>query len=105
LLYPLQTYSPAFKHADLRVVAVDPAGFKAAEDSILVAADAEGRNPTQIPLGFLREIKETRGGHEFTRFYGKPIAWMAPFMAQGKRVKRIIERSDSGPGRTLYERN
>ena len=37
--------------------------------------------------------------------YGRPVTWMAPFMAQGKRVRRIIERSDGGNSRTLYERN
>jgi hypothetical protein len=50
-------------------------------------------------------VSETRGGHEYTKFYGRPISWMAPFMTQGMRVRKIIERSDSGPGRTLYERN
>jgi hypothetical protein len=34
----------------------------------------------------------------------RPITWMNPFMVQGKRIKRIIERSDSGNSRTLYER-
>jgi hypothetical protein len=34
-----------------------------------------------------------------------PISWMAAYAAAGKRIKRIVERSDSGGNRTLYERN
>ena len=98
--------SEHFKHSDLRVLAVDPAGFRTAEDSIYAAAGAEGRNPKSVPPGVLREHSETRHGHTYTKFFGRPITWMAPMMHQGKRVKRIIERrdNDSGPGRTLYER-
>jgi len=56
-------------------------------------------------MGILREHSETKNGHVYARFFGRPIIWMAPMMIQGKRVKRIIERSDNGgPGRTLYER-
>jgi hypothetical protein len=104
LLVPFQQFSPAFKHADLRVLAVDPAGFNHAEKTILADAEAEGRNPMRVPPGTLREHVETRGGHQYTKFFGRPIAWMGPMMIQGKRVKRIIERSDSGNSRTLYER-
>jgi hypothetical protein len=103
---PFQKYSPAFRHADLRVLAVDAAGFLAAEDAIYQAATDEGKNPKNVPLGVLREHSETRGGHVYTRFHGRPISWMNQFMIQGKRVKRIIERNDhnGGPNRTLYER-
>jgi hypothetical protein len=105
LLEPLKKHSRLFKLADLRVVAVDPASFKAAEDDIYSCAESEAKNPTSVPVGFLREVKEERGGHVYTKFYGKPIAWMSHFMVPGKRVKRIIERSDSGNSRVVYERN
>ena len=55
-------------------------------------------------MGTLIERTETKGGHQYTRFFGRPISWMGPMMMQGKRVKRIIEQSDSGNSRTLYER-
>src|SRR5262245_39306611 len=30
-------------------------------------------------------------------------SWMLPFMVPGKRVLKIVERADTGPGRVLYE--
>ena len=65
LLNPFKHMSSAFRHADLRVLAVDPAGFKAAEDTIYADAESEGRNPTRVPLGVLREHVETQGGHVY----------------------------------------
>lgn len=73
---------PAFKHADLRIVPVDPASFKRAEDSILVAAEAEGQNPTQTPLGFLR----------YTKFYGRPKAWMPDYIGSTRFQQMINPR-------------
>jgi len=105
LLLPLQKHSRAFKLADLRVVAVDAAAFKTAENEIYDSAVAAGTRNDNVPVGFLRETTETRGGHQYTKFYGQPKAWMTAFAPPGKRIKRIIERNDSnGPGRTLYER-
>lgn len=102
LLNPFKHLSGAFKNADLHVLAVDPAGFKAAEDAIYQSAEDEGRNPKSVPPGILREHSETKNGHTYTKFFGRPITWMAPMIVQGKRIKRIIERSDNGgPGRTL----
>jgi hypothetical protein len=39
LLTPFKHMSPAFKNADLRVLAVDPAGFNAAEATIYTDAE------------------------------------------------------------------
>lgn len=100
-----QSLSPIYRDVDLKVLQkADGIAFNAAIADILVRADSEGRRPTRVPLGTLIERTESKNGHQFTKFYGSPLSWMAPFMATGKRVKRIIERSDSGPGRTLYER-
>jgi hypothetical protein len=96
LLQPLKHMSAHFKHADLRVLAVDGAGFKVAEDSIYSAAEQEGRNPKSIPPGILREQVETKHGHTYTKFFGRPSTWMAPMMGRGQKVKRIVERNDSG---------
>lgn len=104
LLTPLQRFSEVFKHADLRVAQVDPIAFGAIEQDIFKAAADAYKNPATVPLGHLREHVETRGGHTYTKFIGRPISWMSAFAPHGKRVKRIIERADAGPGRTLYER-
>jgi hypothetical protein len=54
LLNPFKHMSPAFKISDLRVLAVDAAGFEAAEATIYADAESEGRNPTNVPIGILR---------------------------------------------------
>jgi hypothetical protein len=104
LLHPLQPHSATYKHSDLRVAQVDPVAFDAIEKDIYASAEQGFKNPATVPFGHLREHKETRGGHEYTKFIGRPISWMAAFAPPGKRVRRIIERSDSN-NRTLYERN
>jgi hypothetical protein len=104
LLTPLQRFSPTFKDADLRVAQVDPVAFDAIEKDIYKCAADAFKNPETVPLGHLREHVETRGGHIYTKFYGRPVSWMAAFAPKGKRIRRIIERSDSGASRTLYER-
>jgi hypothetical protein len=101
---PWQSLSPTFRDVDLRVLQkADGIAFNAAINDILKYADAEGRRPTRVPLGVLIERSETKRGHIHTKFYGSPKSWMAPFMVPGKRVRRITERSDSGPGRVIYE--
>jgi hypothetical protein len=104
LLIPYQHYSPVFAKSNLKVLAVDDAAFNHAEDEILKAAFDAVRDPSTVPLGILREEVTTRNGHTTTRFHGRPISWMAPFMARGQRVKRITERNDSGGvGKVHYE--
>ena len=95
LLISLQPFSPTYKLADLRVLAVDNAGFEVAERAIYQAAADEAVNPRSVPLGTLREIVETRGGHTYTKFYGTPKAWMAPFMPNGRLVNQITVRQDN----------
>ena len=100
-----QHLSPAFKNSDFKVLQLaDGVAFNVAIEDIMARADKEGRNPSQIPAGYLAERSEVKGGHTFTKFYGRPSTWMNQFAPTGKRVRRIIERGDSGPGRTLYER-
>jgi hypothetical protein len=99
-----QKFSPAFKNSDLKVLQVaDSVAFNVAIEDILVRADKEGRNPTAIPVGYLAERSEVKGGHTFTRFYGRPSTWMNQFAPTGRRVRRIIERGQGGANRTLYE--
>jgi len=100
LLVPLQGFCAPFKHTDLKVVAVDNASLEPVERAIYTAAADEAINPKSVPLGTLREIVETRGGHTYAKFYGNPKAWMSGFMPQGRRVK-TIERN---PGTAIYQR-
>lgn len=102
LLIPLQGFCPTFKHSDLRVAVVDNAGFEPVERAIYKAAADEAVNPRSVPLGTLREIVETRGGHTYSKFYGNPKSWMAAYMPPGRMVRRITEhRGDSD--KTHYE--
>jgi hypothetical protein len=103
LLKPLQKYSDTFRNSDLRVVAVDPAAFNAVEDSIYKSAADAAKDPRTVPLGFLREHVEQRGGHSYTTFTGRPISWMSQFAPAGKRVRRVNQHSSNGgPSKVLY---
>jgi hypothetical protein len=105
VLVPLQHLSSVFKNADLKVVQVDAAAFKAAENDIFAAADAEARNPTHVPIGVLRQHVETKNGHTITKFYGRPMSWMHPMMPRGRLVTQISKAdSDSAKGQILYKR-
>ena len=78
--------------------------FNHVEEEILKAAFDAVRDPSTVPVGILREEVSTWNGHTYTKFHGRPLSWMAPYMVGGKRVRKIVERNDAnGPGRTLYE--
>jgi len=79
--------------------------FAVACDDILTAADKEARHPTQIPDGWLTERVEQRGGHTYTKFYGRPKAWMGQFMPQGRVVKNVRQVAPDGRIEgTLYQK-
>ena len=66
-----QKLSPAFKNSDLNVLqAADSVASNVAVEDILARADKEGRHPRRILMGHLVERTETRGGHQYTKFYG-----------------------------------
>jgi hypothetical protein len=46
--------------------------------------------------GDLAQRVEQKGGHTFTRFYGRPSSWMNAFAPQGKLVRRIKRMDDHG---------
>jgi hypothetical protein len=94
---PYQDLSAEFKHADLKTLSIaDGVSFNHVINSILTAADAEGRRPTRVPMGFLAERVTTRNGHTETRFYGKPSSWMSQFAPPGRVVKRINRLDSNG---------
>ena len=105
LLRPYQHHSAPFAKANLKVLAVDDAAFNHAEAEIWKVASDAVRDPSSVAYGVLRESTETKGGHTYVRFYGATSSWMDQFRPTygRRRVKRIIERGDSGT-RTLYER-
>jgi hypothetical protein len=103
LLKPLQKYSDTFKNSDLRVVAIDPAAFMVVEDSIYKSATDAAKDPRTVPIGYLREHVEQRGGHTYTTFTGRPISWMSQFAPSGKRIKRVNQHiSNGGPSNVLF---
>jgi hypothetical protein len=104
LLTPLQPLSDQYRNIDLRVAQVDPVNFDIAEDAIYKHAEDSIKDPRTVKVGHLRELTETRGGHTFTTFVGTPKSWMSAFAPPGRRVRKIIQRSDSGHETTLYQR-
>lgn len=46
--------------------------------------------------GDLDELAEQRGGHTFTRFYGRPRSWMSGFAPRGAVVKSIRQMASDG---------
>jgi hypothetical protein len=63
-------HSKLFKNVDLKVLQfADSAAFSTAIAEILVSA-------TAIPAGFLAQPLENKSGHNYTRFFGRPSAWM-----------------------------
>jgi hypothetical protein len=94
---PWQSLSPTYASADLNVLQVaDGIAFNAAIDDVLKCARAEGQRPTRVPLGYLAERVETKGGHTITRFYDRPQSWMDQFMPRGARVKRMHRLDSEG---------
>lgn len=104
LLMPLQIHSKVFRHANLQVAQHDPISFDAIENDIYKSAEDGAKDPTTVAVGQLRELVQTRGGHTYTKFVGRPISWMAAFMPQGRRVRKIIQRGDSGHETVLFQR-
>jgi hypothetical protein len=94
LLMPFQKHSKSFRNSDLRVVQVDSVAFDAVEDEVYKCAADAIRDPASVPVGHLREIVESKNGHTYTRFVGRPSAWMNQFSGRTRLVKNITVRSD-----------
>ena len=82
----LQDCSPQLRRANLD--GVPDAALGAVEDRIYQDALEASRQPAANPSGTLRPrtYKDTTG-HTVTEYYGDPMTWMAPFMAQGSAVR------------------
>lgn len=82
----LQDCSPQLRRANLD--AVPDAALGAIEDRIYQDALAASRQPDITPPGTLRpRTYQDVTGHTVTEYTGDPMAWMAPFMANGATVR------------------
>jgi hypothetical protein len=83
----LQRYSKAWREVPL--AGLFDQGLNIASDQIRADALEEGRRPTQVSPGVLREIRrDSDAGHRISEFYGEASAWMSqlPFGIPPKRV-------------------
>jgi hypothetical protein len=87
----LQPHSATLKEIDLAAISrADAKGFTALEDRVYADAATAARNPTDVPVGALREIRKRRpGGGEIIEFAGQPISWMASFMQPAQYLKGV----------------
>ena len=82
----LQDCSPQLRRANLD--AVPDAALGAVEERIYQDALAASRQPEVTPPGTLRpRTYQDVTGHTVTEYTGDPMAWMAPFMANGAAVR------------------
>ena len=82
----LQDCSPQLRRANLD--AVPDAALGAVEDRIYQDALEASRQPEVTPPGTLRpRTYQDVTGHTVTEYTGDPMAWMAPFMANGAAVR------------------
>ncbi len=82
----LQDCSPQLRRTNMD--AVPDAALGAIEDRIYQDALEASRQPTANPTGALRpHTYQDTTGHTVTEYFGDPMAWMAPFMAQGSAVR------------------
>lgn len=79
LLAKFQKHSARFK--DVPLNQLDGAVLDAIEKDIYADAQIAAKNPATPRVGVLVPYQETDpAGRTITKFYGDPLAWMAPFM-------------------------
>ncbi len=86
LAHGLREFSPQLRHTNMD--AVPDSALGAVEDRVYQDAMEAANKPAANPHGTLRPrsyIGPT--GHLTTEYYGDPLAWMAPFMAPGARMR------------------
>ncbi len=92
LIRKLQVHSPKWKDGNLPAIArADAKHFGHIEAEIYADAQAAAREPTDIPLGQLREVtkRDRMTGRVMHEFYGNPLTWMQQFMLPGQCATRI----------------
>ena len=87
----LKKHSAVWKGVDLDTIKSDEA-FDIAENQIMSDSMGVALNPTDIPVGVLREIKNRdKTGREISTFYGRSKDWMGSFSGPGRKA-RIVAR-------------
>lgn len=89
----LKPFSKTWKDAEMNIVAADDAAFNVIKDQIINEAIAVARSDASVPVGQLREVEKTEGGHTTREFFGEPLTWMEAFMPAHRFAK--IERQAS----------
>ena len=82
----LQRHAPAF--ADFDLGRADSVLLDVAEGRILAAAEQAARSGTETAAPLVKVEERDAAGRLVTKFYGDPLAWMAPFMS-GAAVCRV----------------
>jgi hypothetical protein len=95
MLSRVQEGAPGLK--DINVRDARGSALDLLEKQIYEEARREARNPTTIPDGELREVKETdTTGRVTSKFFGRPSAWMSQFSTGKKRVVGIRTENQRG---------
>lgn len=83
----LKKHSKQWKAIDVATVA-DEATFDNIEAQVLSDSMVVAMNPTDIPAGVLREIKQRdKTGREISTFYGRSSDWMKTFSGARRKAK------------------
>jgi hypothetical protein len=90
LTYEVQKYAPNFK--DLNLYDAKGDAFKRLKQQVYEDAHQEGRHPTQIPDGELRQVTHyDASGRPFYEYHGSPRAWIDMFAGPKKRLVGIMD--------------
>lgn len=81
----MQKHSPKFSKANL--TPLDGEVFSTIESQIFADAVEASRNVSAHSPDVLMPIQTVENGLHFTRYAGRPSAWMAPFMAKPMGIK------------------
>lgn len=80
--------SPAWSKVDLATL--QDSAFEIAENAIYADAAVAAVTPSDVPDGGLRMVRsKTASGHNETKFYGRPIAWMSRFSGSRRYATAI----------------
>lgn len=84
VLRDFQVHSPQLQHAQLD--AMNDATLGLVENQVYADAAVAARTAAEAKPGVLTPYVEIdAAGRRITKFYGDPMAWMAPFMTGGSR--------------------
>ena len=93
-LESFKAHSPAFKDANIAVIAADEASLKSVEDIIYRDAEAFAKSPARVKPGeLLCTVRRSDTGHTIREYIGSPDNWMAQFAGPVRHIAQIHDRS------------